>query len=78
MSTSTRKLVTGQSGIRGVRGYTTDDLICTRKLVRDSEPVDDKKPKFEIDLRVEGVPQDVILKDEEQMKEINKQKTWRS
>ena len=32
----------------------------------------DKKPKFEIDLRVEGVPGDAILKDEEQMKEINK------
>ena len=31
-----------------------------------------KKPEFEIDLRVEGVPQDAILKDEEQMKETNK------
>ena len=32
----------------------------------------DKKPKFEIDLRVEGVSQDAIVKDEEQMKEIRK------
>ena len=31
-----------------------------------------KKPKFEIDLRVEGVPQDAILQDEEQMKEMTK------
>ena len=37
MSTSTRKLVTGQSGIRHVTGYTTDDQTSTRKLVRDSE-----------------------------------------
>ena len=29
------------------------------------------KPEFEIDLRVEGVPDDVILKDEERMEEIN-------
>ena len=60
MSTSTRKLVTDKSGIRDVRGYTTDNQTSTRKLVRDSEPVDDEKPKFEIDLRVEGVPQDAI------------------
>ena len=31
----------------------------------------DKKPHFEIDLQVEGVSQDAILQDEEQMKEIN-------
>ena len=45
---------------------------CFRKLERNSVSLVDKKPKFEIDLRVvEGVPQDAILKDEEQMKEIN-------
>ena len=32
----------------------------------------EERPKFEIDLRVAGVSQDAILKDEEQMKEINK------
>ena len=31
-----------------------------------------RKPQFQIDLRVEGAPQDAILQDEEQMKEINK------
>ena len=72
MSTSTRKLITGQSGIRDVRGNTTDDQTSTRKLVRDSEPVVEKKPHFEIDLRVEGVSQDAILQDEEKMKEICK------
>ena len=43
-----------------------------RKLERNSVSPVDKKPEFEIDLRVEGVPQDAILKDEEQMKETNK------
>ena len=32
----------------------------------------EESPEFEIDLRLEGVPQDAILKDEKQMKEINK------
>ena len=41
------------------------------KLERDSVPVGDKKPQFEIDRRVEGVSQDAILQDEEK-KEINK------
>ena len=31
----------------------------------------DKKPQFEIDLRVEGVSQDDILQDEAKMNEIN-------
>ena len=72
VSTSTRKLITGQSGIRDVRGNATDGQTGTRKLVRDSEPVVDEKPQFEIDLRVQGVSQDAILQDEEKMKDINK------
>ena len=72
VSTSTKKLVTDQSGIRDVRGYTTDYQTSTKKLVRDSEPVDDKKRQFEIDLRVEVVCQDAILQDEEKMRDINK------
>ena len=72
VSTSTRKLITGQSGIRDVRGNTTDDQTSKRKLVRDSEPVVDEKPQFENDLRVQGVSQDTILQDEEKMKDINK------
>ena len=43
-----------------------------RKLERNSVSPVDKKPEFENDLRVEGVPQDAILKDEEQMKETTK------
>ena len=39
--------------------------------MRDSVSAVDKKPQFEIDLRVEGVSQDVILQNEEKMKEIN-------
>ena len=66
VSTSTRKLITGQSGIRDVRGNTTDDQTSTRKLVVD------EKPQFENDLRVQGVSQDTILQDEEKMKDINK------
>ena len=30
-----------------------------------------QKPQFEIDLQVEGVSQDAITQDEEQMKEVN-------
>ena len=66
VSTSTRKLITGQSGIRDVRGNTTDDQTSTRKLVVD------EKPQFQNDLRVHGVSQDAILQDEEKMKDINK------
>ena len=41
-----------QSGIRDVRGSTTHDQIGTRRLVQDPEPAVEKKPQFEIDLRV--------------------------
>ena len=53
----------------------TTDAQCSTsvgQLSRDTETPVAQKPKFEIDLRVEGVPQNVISKDEEQMKEINK------
>ena len=40
--------------------------------MRNSVSLVDKKPQFEIDLRVEGVSQDAILQDEEKMKEISK------
>ena len=46
-----------RTGIRNVRGNTTD--------VQNSVSFVDKKPHFEIDLRVEGVSQDAILQDEE-------------
>ena len=68
--TSSRKLVTDQTGITDVRGYTTDDPTSTRKLVRNPEPPVDKKPQFEIDLRREGVSKDAILQDEAKMNEI--------
>ena len=41
-----------QSGIRDVRGCTTGDQIGTRRLARDPGPAVEKKPQFEIDLRV--------------------------
>ena len=69
--TSTRKLVTDQTGIRNVRGYRTKDQTSTRKLVRNPEPLVDKKPQFEIDLRTEGVSQDVFLHDEARKNEVN-------
>ena len=49
-----------------------DDVTSTRRLVRDPEPAVEEKPRFEIDLRVEGVSQDAVLQDEEKMNEINK------
>ena len=61
-----------QSGTRDVRGSTTDNRTGTRRLVRDLEPAVDKKPQFEMDLRVEGVSQVAILQDEEKMKEMKK------
>ena len=70
--TSTRRLVReSQSGTRDVRGYATDDHISTRRIVRVFQPAVEKTPQFGIDLRVDGVPQDAILQDEEKMKEIN-------
>ena len=49
-----------------------DVSTSTRRLARDLEPVFQKKPQFEIDLRVEGVSQDAILQDAEKTTEINK------
>ena len=69
---SSRKPVAVEIGNRDVQGYTMDDQTSSGKPVRNSVSFVDKKPKFEIDLRVEGVSQDAILKDE-QKKEINKQ-----
>ena len=53
--TCTKKLVHDRTGIRDVRGNATDDQTRTRRLVQDFEPDVEKKPQFEIDLRVEGV-----------------------
>ena len=39
--------------------------------MRDTAVPVEQKPNFKVHLRVEGVPEDVILKDEEQMKQIN-------
>ena len=70
--TCTRKFVHDRTEIRDVRGHTTDDQTSTRRLARDPEPGVEKKPRFEIDFRVEGVSQDAsLLQHEEQMKEIN-------
>ena len=60
-----------RTGIRDVRGNTTDGQTSTRKLVPNSVSLVDRKPHFEIDLRVEGVSQDAILHDEAKMNEIN-------
>ena len=60
-----------QSGSRDARAYTMDDQTGTRRFLRNLEPSVEKKPLFELDLRVEGVSQDAILQDEEEMKEIN-------
>ena len=46
-------------------------LTCTRKLERNTGHSVQEQPTFEIDLRLEGVPQDAIFESEEKMKEIN-------
>ena len=43
----------------------TQCLTGTRKLGRDTEHSVQKQPTFEIDLRIEGVPQDAIFEDED-------------
>ena len=52
---------------------TTDNQCATGvwKQMQNTESADEEKPRFEINLQVEGVLEDVILKDEERMKEIN-------
>ena len=54
-------------------GDTTDNECSSSiwKRMRDTAVPVEQKPNFKVHLRVEGVPEDVILKDEEQMKQIN-------
>ena len=58
---------------RGNNGDTTDNECSSSiwKRMRDTAVLVEQKPNFKVHLRVEGVPEDVILKDEEQMKQIN-------
>ena len=73
------KPVAVETGQRDVKGNTTEDpgLYSSRKPVLNSVPLVDRKSQFEIDLRAEGVSQDAILQDEEQMKEIYKKlESW--
>ena len=60
-----------QTGIRDVIRNTTDNQTSTRKLVRSPEKPVDKKPHFEIDLRIEELSQNAILQDETKINEIN-------
>ena len=55
-----------------LRRFRPTSATGTRRLVRDLEPAVEKKPRFEIDLRVEGVSQDAILQYEEKTTEIHK------
>ena len=54
------------------KGDTTDNQ-CSSSIwnrMRDTAVPVEQKPNFKVDLRVEGIPKDVILKDEEQTKQI--------
>ena len=54
-----------------------DDQTSSGKVARNSVSFVDKRPQFEIDLRVERVSQCAILQHEEQMKETNKKlESW--
>ena len=67
-SSSTKKLVQ-----REVQGNPTDDpeLPSARKLERSTESlVEKEEPEFQVDLRIEGIAQDVI--DEERMEKSKK------
>ena len=55
---------------REEQGNPTDnpELPSARKLERSTEsPVEKQEPEFQVDLRIEGIAQDVILKDEERV-----------
>ena len=45
-------------------------LQSARKLERIAESLVEKEPEFKVDLRIEGIAQDVILKDEERVGKI--------
>ena len=49
------------------------ELLCVRKLKRSAESLVEKEPEFKVDLRIEGIAQDVILKDEERMGKIQEE-----
>ena len=55
------------------QGNSTDnpELPSVRKVKRSAEsPVEKEEPEFKVDLRTEGIAQDVILEDEERMGQI--------
>ena len=56
-------------------GTPTDnpETPCTWKQMRSAEsPVEKEEPEFKVDLRIEGIAQDVIPEDEERMDNIQK------
>ena len=57
------------------QGNPTDnpELPSARKLERNAESLVEKEPAFKVDLRIAGIAQDVILKDEEQMEKIQEE-----
>ena len=60
---------------REEQGNPTDnpELPSARKLERSTEsPVEKQEPEFQVDLRIKGIAQDVILKDEERVGKPNK------
>ena len=61
-----------RSGKREMKVETADEQCSTDiwKQIANSES-SVEEPEIEMDLRVEGVPEDVILKDEERMEEID-------
>ena len=56
-----------------IKNDTTENQCSTITWIQmqDTESSIEEKPKIKIDLRVEEVRQDAILKDEEHMKEVN-------
>ena len=60
--------------------FSGDVPSSSKELVRNSVSLVDKRPQFEIGLRVEGVSQDAILYDEEQVKrdqqKVGKVENW--
>ena len=59
------------------QGNPTDnpELPSARKLEWSAESPVEKEPEFKVDLRIEGIAQDVIFKDEERMGKIQENRT---
>ena len=49
----------------------SEEQCSSNRQEANTEPYVETKPEFEIDLRIEEVPDEVVLKDEKRMEELD-------